>query len=226
MRINNRTIMNNLNGFRRSACLLILLLGFMSYLSAQSQKVIDTDFSKGQLLNIQNIKYGDLVKFHGHSCDGLLEGMQALQLGLKVLYPDGVVDRTNTRVVSNSSPCLTDAAIYLTGSRYQYGTFYVDNKIPGMFIIQRIDNGKTVVVRRNDNVKPTIIDIMGKKAIAKELSYNQLRKLKQLEDDYANKLRKTNPQLNFTVQELADFTWESPLNPSFIKTDIINKDVK
>jgi len=150
-------MMINVNALRRLVCLLLLQCGCIALLSAQNQKVIDTDFSKGQLVNIQNIKYNDLVKFHGHSCDGLLEGMQALQLGLKVLYPNGVVDRTNTRVVSKASPCLTDAAIYLTGGRYQYNTFYVDNNIPGMYIIQRIDNGKTVVVSRNENVKPAII---------------------------------------------------------------------
>lgn len=214
------------NVLRNSLCLILLQFGCMTFLSAQNQKVIDTDFSKGQLVNIQNIKYGDVVKFHGHSCDGLLEGMQALQLGLKVLYPDGIVDRTNTRVVSNSSPCLTDAAIYLTGGRYQYNTFYVNNNIPGMYIIQRIDNNKTVVVSRNDNVKPAIIDVMGKQAIAGKLSYVQLRKLKQLEEEYAKKLRKTNPQLNFTVKVLTDYKWAPVLDSSFVKTDIINKNVK
>lgn len=207
-------------------CLLILQSGCVILLSAQNQKVIDTDFSKGQLINIQNIRYKDLVKFHGHSCDGLLEGMQALQLGLNVLYPNGVIDRTNTCVVSKSSPCLTDAAIYLTGGRYQYNTFYVDDNISGMYIIQRIDNGKAVIVSRNENVKPVIIDILGKKAIAKELSYNQLRELKKLEDEYAKKLRKSKPQLNFTVKELNDYVWQPRSNSYFIKTDIINKNVK
>lgn len=219
-------MMINYKVLQRILCLLFLQCSCMTLLSAQNQKVIDTDFSKGQLLNVQNIKYKDLVKFHGHSCDGLLEGMQALQLGLEALYPNGVVDRTNTRVVSNSSPCLTDAAIYLTGGRYQYNTFYVDNNIPGMYIIQRIDNGKAVAVSRNKNVKPAIIDIMGKKAIAKELSYSQLRELKQLEDDYAKKLRKSEPQSNFTVKELIDYKWNPQYNSTYIKTDIINKNVK
>lgn len=219
-------MMINFYSLRRLCCLFILLFGSITLLSAQSQKVIDTDFSKGQLINIQNIKYKDLVKFHGHSCDGLLEGMQALQQGLNVLYPDHIVDRTNTRVVSKSSPCLTDAAIYLTGGRYQYNTFYVDNNISGMYIIQRMDNGKTVVVSRKDNVKPEIIDQMGNQAIARKLSYSQLRKLKQLEEEYSNKLKKTDPQLNFTVKEMTDFEWKPQLNSSFVKTDIINKNVR
>ncbi|MDD4760609.1 MAG: formylmethanofuran dehydrogenase subunit E family protein [Bacteroidaceae bacterium] len=219
-------MMINFNRLQTLFCLVFLQYGCITLLPAQTQKVIDTDFSKGQLLNIQKIKYSDLVKFHGHSCDGLLEGMQALQVGLNVLYPNGIVDRTNTRVVSKSSPCLTDAANYLTGGRYQYNTFYVDNHISGMYIIQRIDNHKTVIVNRKENVKPKIIDMMGNQAIAKALSYTQLRKLKQLEDDYLKKLKRSNPQSNFTVEELVDYKWESQLKSSFVKTDIINKDVK
>ena len=207
-------------------CFCLLQYSLVEPLHAQNQKVIDTDFSKGQLTNIQELKYNDLVKFHGHSCDGLLEGMQALEVGLHILYPDGIVDRTNTRIISRSSPCLTDAAIYLTGGRYQYNTFYVTDSIPGMYIIQRIDNKRTVIVNRKDKVKPDIIDIMGKKAIAKELSYSQLRKLKRLEDAYSRKLKKNKPESNFIVKLLYNYKWAPVLNNSFIKTDIINKDVK
>lgn len=207
--------------------LFLLIIGcFCSFASAQKVTVIDTDFSKGQLTHVQQVSYRDLVKFHGHSCDGLLEGMQALELALQVLYPDGIVDRTNTRVVSKSSPCLTDAAVYLTGGRYQYNSFYVNDSIQGMYIVQRIDNGKTVSVSRNKDVKPAIIDQMGSKAVRKELSYVQLRELKKYEDEYFQKLKKTDPALNFTVITLFDYQWKSVLNPYFIKTDVINKNVK
>ncbi|WP_394331308.1 FmdE family protein [Pricia antarctica] len=36
----------------------------------------------------------DLVKFHGHLCDGLVVGHLALQLAMHELYPDGIIDRT------------------------------------------------------------------------------------------------------------------------------------
>jgi acetolactate decarboxylase len=207
-------------------CLAVLLLGTGADMQAQKLNVIDTDFSKGQLTYIQQVRYRDLVRFHGHSCDGLLEGMQALQLGLKTLYPDGVVDRTNTRVVSKSSPCLTDAAVYLTGGRYQFGTFYVDDSIKGMYIIQRIDDGQTVMVARNQGVKPEIIDVLGKQAVAKKLNYGELRKLKKLEDDYSKKLKGTDPARNFTVMVLTDYKWAPRLRSDFTKTDIINKNVR
>ena len=37
----------------------------------------------------------------------------ALQEALLQLYPDGIIDRTNTRIVSKPSPYLTDAPIYI-----------------------------------------------------------------------------------------------------------------
>ncbi len=37
----------------------------------------------------------------------------ALQEALLQLYPDGIIDRTDTRIVSKPSPYLTDAAIYI-----------------------------------------------------------------------------------------------------------------
>lgn len=43
-----------------------------------SFRVIDTDFSKGRLGFQQEIELDDLVKFHGHLCDGLVVGTKAL----------------------------------------------------------------------------------------------------------------------------------------------------
>ena len=109
-------------------------------------QVNDTDFSKGRLGNIQNIDLDDLVKFHGHLCDGLVVGHLALQRAMQELYPDGIVDRTNTRIVSKASPCLTDAAIYLTGGRYQFNTFCISNNMDALFTVQRLDTQRAVAV--------------------------------------------------------------------------------
>jgi formylmethanofuran dehydrogenase subunit E len=212
-----------MNKFFNISMLIILSLVFINSTNAQEIKVIDTDFSKGQLKNVQTIKYDDLIKFHGHSCDGLLEGMQALQVGLKELYPDGIIDRTNTRVISKPSPCLTDAAIYITGGRYQYNSFYVSNDFEGLYIIQRIDNKKTIQVIRNERVKPMVIDSLGKLAIEQKLSYEQLQELRKLEENYAQFLRNTPPNKNFTAKEIKDYNWNPLLKSDFIKTDIINK---
>lgn len=186
-------------------------------------EVNDTDSAKGRLGFRQTVVFSDLVRFHGHPCDGLMEGMQALQLGLSALYPDGVLDRTNTRVVSKSSPCLADAAIYLSGARMQYGSFYVDDSMDGLYVLQRIDNGIAVRVTRNAHVKPTEIDRLGALAVKCKLSPRELDQLKTMEDEYLDFLKSTPPEYNFTVSPLKNFRWQQQLRGDYPKTDIINK---
>jgi len=186
-------------------------------------RVNDTDFSKGRLGNIQNIDLDDLVKFHGHLCDGLVVGHLALQQAMHELYPNGIIDRTNTRIVSNPSPCLTDAAIYTTGGRYQFNSFYVSNEIDGIFTVQRIDTKKTVTVKIKKGLKPQEIDNLGALAVKGELSACNLDLLKSMEDDFTETLLTTDPKVNFIVTEITDFKWNPVLKSHYIKTDILNK---
>jgi len=186
-------------------------------------QTIDTDFSKGRLNHEQTVSLEDMAKFHGHLCDGLVVGFLGLREALYQLYPDKVVDRTNTRIVSQSSPCSTDVAIYLTGGRYQFNTFYVDNTISYSYIVQRIDNGLTFAVNLKPGIKPSVIDEMGSKAVKQELSPCDLDQLKKLEDDFSALLLSSEASDLFIVKKLNDFKWEPILENEFIKTDIINK---
>lgn len=184
---------------------------------------IDTDFSKGRLGLEHSINLEDLVKFHGHLCDGLVVGFQALDLAMRELYPNGIIDRTNTRIVSKSSPCLTDAAVYITGGRYQFNTFYVSDDIDGLFIVQRIDNGKAISINLINGIKPAEIDRLGELAVKGELPACDLDKLKKMEDDFTDYLLKTNPANNFLATPLSEFEWSPVLKNGFVKTDILNK---
>ncbi len=189
-------------------------------------KVLDTDFSKGRLRKEHRITLSDLEKFHGHLCDGLVVGFLAIDRAAKVLYPEAPIDRTNTRIVSKGSPCLTDAAVYLTGGRYQFNTFYVDNDLPdAIYIIQRIDNGKTVAVNLKKGVKPAEIDAMGAKAVRQELGPCEMDSLKEMEDDFSLFLLRSPTDSLFEVRELTDFEWHPVLRNDFIKTDILNKNL-
>ena len=201
---------------------LVFIVLLSNALLAQTVEVNDTDFSKGKLGHLQTIELNDIAKFHGHLCDGLAEGFLALEYGLKQLYPNGAIDRTNTRIVGKSSPCLTDAAIYITGGRMQYNTFYVDNSIDGMYILQKIDSKKSFLIKRKSHVKPAIIDELGNKAIHQELDECELEKLKELEDNYTKFLLRSNPEDLFEVMALTDWDW-NPKYETYIKTDIINK---
>jgi hypothetical protein len=44
----------------------------------------------------------DLIKFHGHFCGGLVESAASLRVAFDVLFPDGIIDRTDLRIVSNN----------------------------------------------------------------------------------------------------------------------------
>ncbi|PIY07852.1 MAG: hypothetical protein COZ18_15335 [Flexibacter sp. CG_4_10_14_3_um_filter_32_15] len=208
---------------------ILLLIFFTSFVSCSPKnnmllfKTIDTDFSKGRLNHQQTITLTDLEKFHGHLCDGLVVGGLAIQQAMKELYPNEIIDRTNLRIVSKPSPCLTDVAIYLTGGRYQFNTFYVDTEFEGLYIIQRIDNLKTVSVSLKEGIKPTQIDSLGNRAIKKELSPCDIDYLRKLEDDFTEMLLEADPNKIFTVKEIFDFKWNPKTKNDYLKTDILNK---
>lgn len=50
--------------------------------------------------------------------------------------------------------------------------------------------------------------------------------LKVMEDDFSEKLLRTDPKTNFTLAELSDFKWEPVFKNDFVKTDILNKGVQ
>lgn len=203
--------------------LLLALAACQNEGSELTFKTLDTDFSKGRLNHRQRIGLGDLEKFHGHFCDGLVVGALAMQQAMETLYPQAPIDRTNLRVVSKPSPCLTDVAVYLTGGRYQFNTFYVDTDFDGLYIIQRMDNLKTVSVSLNQGVKPSIIDSLGQLAVNQELPPCQLDQLQKIEDDFIATLLQSEPSKIFTVMAIPHFTWQPQPKNNYPKTDILNK---
>lgn len=207
-------------------CLILVFFTLVNALFSQSIKVNDTDFSKGKLGNIQEITLDDVVKFHGHRCDGLIEGFLALREALLYLYPDSIIDRTNTRIVSKSAPCLTDVAIYLTGGRYQYNSFYVDDSVKGFYFVQRLDAGKGVYVERKADVKPPLIDSLNMLAISGKLDACELASLRLYEDHYGNSLLGKNASEVFTLYAETPKTkwmWKPKAKNNYTKTDVINK---
>lgn len=208
---------------------IIVLFIALAFVACNSSKkisfiTIDTDFSKGRLTHKQTINLSDLEKLHGHLCDGLVVGALAIQQAMEELYPNQLIDRTNLRIVSKPSPCLTDVAFYLTGGRYQFNTFYVDTTFKGLYIIQRIDNNKTVSVSLNNGVKPSAIDSLGTMAANQQLSSCGIDSLRTIENDFINYLYKVTPDKIFTVTTLDNFTWQ-PVFKNFSKTDILNKNI-
>jgi len=203
-----------------------LLLVQCLFAQNPSMRVLDTDFSKGRLTHQQTITLYDVVKFHGHLCDGLVVGYLGLREALYKIYPDSIIDRTNTRIASKSSPCLTDIAIYLTGGRYQFNTFYVSDSIKYPFIVQRIDNGKTYGVKLKQGIKPAVIDSLGNLANTGKIDACGIDSLHLIENKFLHKLLGATPKEVFVVEEITNYTWKSVLSNSFLKTDIVNKNLQ
>lgn len=99
----------------------------------------------------------------------------------------------------------------------------MDTEFEGLYIVQRIDDLKTVSVSLNDGVKPTLIDSLGNIAIQQNLSPCDIDHLKKLEDDFTQTLIQSDPIKLFTVKEIQNFEWNPKTNNDYVKTDIINK---
>ena len=218
--------MGHMESFKINAKQVKIMLPLRPAMGSNIQfETIDTDFSKGRLSHVQHIGLNDLEKFHGHLCDGLVVGALAMEQAVKVLYPEQPIDRTNLRIVSKPSPCLTDVAIYLTGGRYQFNTFYVETDFDGIYTVQRIDNLQTVTVSLNQGVKPAEIDSLGNIAIKQELSPCDINYLRTLEDQFTDKLLQSEAEMLFTVTEITDFQWQPNAKNDYLKSDVLNKNL-
>jgi formylmethanofuran dehydrogenase subunit E len=117
--------------------------------------VRDTQSALGRLsASPKRISLSDLARMHGHLCDGLVISFVELKAVLLQLFPDGVVDRTDLRIVSKNGPCWMDAAAWLTGARINFQTLRVDAAVGDGFIVQKISTGETWEVRLKPGVFP------------------------------------------------------------------------
>ncbi len=206
--------------------LILIIFTNGTFSQNSSVKVIDTDFSRGRLQNVQTITLDDAVKLHGHLCDGLVVGFLGLKETMYKLYTDSIIDRTNNRIVSKPSPCLTDIAIFMTGARYQYNTFYVSDSIKYQFIVQRIDNEKTYGVKLKSGLMPSAIDSLGKLAVKGDLDACGIDSLRKLESQFSSFLLSKNPQDLFIIEEIKNYKWVPVLKSNFLKTDVLNMKLK
>ncbi len=89
----------------------------------------------------------DIVKFHGHDCEGLSHAAASAKVAFAILFPDGIIDRSVLRGITGPSPCWSDAVAFLTGARIQYGNlgFFKDRKYGHALILYREDTGVAVL---------------------------------------------------------------------------------
>jgi formylmethanofuran dehydrogenase subunit E len=63
----------------------------------------------------------DMIKWHGHDCEGTTHAANSMKVAFEILFPDGIIDRSVLRGISGTGPCWSDAVAFLTGARLQYG---------------------------------------------------------------------------------------------------------
>ncbi|SHL08099.1 formylmethanofuran dehydrogenase subunit E family protein [Alicyclobacillus tolerans] len=192
-------------------------------------RVRDTESSHGRYAKgIKQIHGIDLVRFHGHPCDGLFRGMYAMSLALQSIFPDGVVDRTDLRFLSRNSPCLGDVGAYLTGGRVRFGTQDVLNRPGVWYIVQRISTGQTVEVTEQEGFfSKEIMDLESRlPTLSGDEQAQGVSELKQMQDEWLNThLFPSRPEEHYTVREI-EWDWlDVPYDNKGKRTDVLYKNV-
>lgn len=108
----------------------------------------------------------DMIKWHGHDCEGTIHAANAAKVAFKILFPDGIIDRSVLWGISGPSPCWSDAVAFLTGARLQYGNLgFFRNKAYWHAILLYREDTKVAVLA---TWKKGINDIPGEPVVLPE----------------------------------------------------------
>ena len=192
--------------------------------------VLDSESSHGRYADKAKLILGiDLIRFHGHACDGLFRGMYAMSQAVKMLFADGIIDRTDLQFTSRNSPCLGDVGAYLTGGRVRFGTQDVMARPGVWYLVRRISTGQTVEVVEEDDFFPQAI--MDKEVQLATLQdgndkMQAVTALKAMQEQWiADILLKSRPEDHYFAKEVdVDFA-EVPYANKGMRTDIMYKQV-
>lgn len=191
-------------------------------------KVLDTNSSLGRYSTYtKHIWLKDLAKIHGHLCDGLVISFVELNSVLKKLFPNGVIDRTDLRVVSKNGPCWVDASSMLTGARINFGTLSIDKSVGNGFIVQKISTGETYQVKLKEGVFPDDLakletKIKSEVKEGKKVSDEDINELETLSDKLSQKVLNSNVDDIIEIKKLDDYKFKQNITIG-PRTDIINK---
>jgi formylmethanofuran dehydrogenase subunit E len=192
--------------------------------------VRDTDSALGRYnLKTKEIGLKDLARVHGHMCDGLVIAFVEIRAVLSTLFPDGVVDRTEVRVVSKNGPCWADAAAFLTGARINFKTLRIDASIDSGFIIQRRSTGDTYSVHLRRGIFPAeraVLErsIRNERAHGRTVSAEDIDTVERLGDALSLRLLTVSPEELLEIKKLADYRFEVA-DMFGDRGDVINKDM-
>jgi formylmethanofuran dehydrogenase subunit E len=160
----------------------------------------------------------DLIKFHGHFCGGLVESAASLRVAFDVLFSDGIIDRTDLRIVSNNSACGGDVASYLTGARLRFGTHLIDNSLKeSEFYVQQVSTGKTVHIKLNPEVYPAEVKTQMKKIESGDFAPKDVDLFQELQWAYAKRMVNRPLKESFILDQPKAYTCPESSCPDFGK---------
>jgi len=167
---------------------------------APAIEVVDTVSSLGSLAGKpQTVTLEDLVRFHGHPCDGLLVAAAGMAYGLRYLFPQGVVDRTDLAAEVNRSACYGDVAAYLTGARHRYGSLVIDPNLGDEWILFRRSTKQDVQVRLRPGIKPPELPVLERRLKQADCPPALIARVQELQRTFALEVLSRPPEQVFEV---------------------------
>ena len=104
-----------------------------------------------------NVKYDDLIAFHGHSCPGLAIGYRMTKAAMDFLSGSHAADEELVAIVENDA-CGVDALQYLSGCTFGKGNFIFKDYGKQVYTLYDRDSRKGVrVVFNPQNVPEEVI---------------------------------------------------------------------
>lgn len=197
----------------------------------QALLVRETDSALGRRsLQPNRLTLRDVALVHGHLCDGLVISWVELGAALRKLFPDGVVDRTDVRVVSRNGPCWTDVAAWATGARINHRTLLLDDSVADGFVVQRISDGSTVRVSLKQGVVPADLrelerSIRSRRAHGELVQPKEIDRFETKANEFSRRLLNTPPEMIVQLEQLDGFAFPT-VSPNLFasRSDVINRD--
>lgn len=156
----------------------------------------------------KRVTVGDLIKFHGHLCGGLMEATVALRAAFNRLFPDGVIDRTDLEIVSSNSACGGDVAAYLTGARSRFNTHFIDPSLEGgEFYLRRVSTGEILHTRLRDEVYPHEVKAQMRRVLDAAHTPEDIDIFGRVQWAYARRLTEMPPEQAFIVESVPDYSF-------------------
>ena len=199
--------------------------------NAKPVLVKDTDSAMGRYnLHAKKLDIQTLARAHGHLCDGLVLAYVELSNTLPKLFKDGVVDRTDLRIVAKNSPCLVDTSGLMSGARINHKTLSLDNALGGSFIVQRISTGETYKVSLADSsfLKPLKAQeelIKEKRAKGEKVTAAEIDKVEALAFEAMKTMLYADPSKLLKITKLPHYKFRFSIKDLGPRSDIVNRDV-